>query len=220
MTDPAPDFPDDRPLEPSKVGRRLRAQRERLGISLRELARRIGVSPSLVSQIELDRVNPSVSTLYALVTSLGLTMSDVFADTPAGVGDAAARSGRGLAEHPETRRVINLASGVRWERLTRGSDPHVEFLYVVYSPGSASCDEDALVTHVGREYGYVTSGSLGLRVGFEEYELGPGGSISFDSTSPHRLWAIGEQPVHAIWVVVGRQADPRAETVLRAADHG
>ena len=52
-------------LEGSKVGHRLRSERERLGIGLRELARRVGVSPSLVSQIELDRVNPSVSTLYA-----------------------------------------------------------------------------------------------------------------------------------------------------------
>src|ERR687888_1237453 len=69
-------------LDASKVGSRLRAERERRGISLRELARRVGVSPSLVSQIELDRVNPSVSTLYALVTELGLTMSDVFGDSP------------------------------------------------------------------------------------------------------------------------------------------
>ena len=43
---------------PSKVGSRLRQERERRGMSLRELARRVGVSPSLVSQIELDRVNP------------------------------------------------------------------------------------------------------------------------------------------------------------------
>ncbi len=70
------------PFEASKVGHRLRAERERLGIGLRELARRVGVSPSLVSQIELDRVNPSVSTLYAIVTELGMTMSDVFGEQP------------------------------------------------------------------------------------------------------------------------------------------
>ncbi len=40
------------------------------------------MSPSLVSQIELDRVNPSVSTLYAIVTELGMTMSDVFGEQP------------------------------------------------------------------------------------------------------------------------------------------
>ena len=193
------------------MGTRLRAERERLGISLRELARRVGVSPSLVSQIELDRVNPSVSTLYAIVTELGMTMSDVFGDwRPDERAVRQARAEDGLVERPETRRVINLASGVRWERLTPHSDREVEFLYVVYPVGAASCPEDALMSHGGKEYGYVTSGTLGVRVGFEEYELGPGGSIAFNSSSPHRLWAIGDEPVHAVWVVIGREADPRA----------
>jgi transcriptional regulator with XRE-family HTH domain len=196
----------DRAVEASKVGSRLRTERERLGIGLRELARRVGVSPSLVSQIELDRVNPSVSTLYAIVTELGMTMSDVFGEQP---GERVVQRSNGLAESPETRRVINLASGVRWERLTRDSDPDVEFLYVVYPVGAASCPPDALMTHGGREYGYVTSGTLGVQVGFEEYELGRGGSIAFDSSSPHRLWTIGDEPVHAVWVVIGREADPR-----------
>ena len=199
------------PFEASKVGHRLRAERERLGIGLRELARRVGVSPSLVSQIELDRVNPSVSTLYAIVTELGMTMSDVFGERPE---ERVVRPGDGLAERPETRPVINLASGIRWERLTHERDPDVEFLYVVYPVGAASCPEDALMTHVGREYGYVTSGTLGVQVGFEAYELGQGGSIAFDSSSPHRLWAVGGEPVHAVWVVIGREADPRTTTPL------
>jgi transcriptional regulator with XRE-family HTH domain len=195
------------------VGSRLREERERQGISLRELARRVGVSPSLVSQIELDRVNPSVSTLYALVTELGMTMSDVFGDAaqPAPRVLRTPREGEGRVTRPDTRRVIDLASGVRWERLTPHSDTDVEFLYVVYPVGAESCPEDALVTHGGREYGYVTSGTLGVRVGFDEYALGAGSSIAFDSSSPHRLWAIGDEPVHAIWVVIGRVADPRAE---------
>jgi transcriptional regulator with XRE-family HTH domain len=201
--------PLDRGFEPSKVGGRLRAERERLGISLRELARRVGVSPSLVSQIELDRVNPSVSTLYAIVTELGMTMSDVFGDSR---GERVVQRGDGLVESPDTRRVINLASGVRWERLTRESDRDVEFLYVVYPVGAESCPADALMTHGGREYGYVSSGTLGVQVGFEEYELDKGGSIAFDSSSPHRLWTIGDEPVHAIWVVIGRAADPRTGT--------
>ena len=210
MSEPAQAAAFDRGFDPSWVGHRLRTERERLGIGLRELARRVGVSPSLVSQIELDRVNPSVSTLYAIVTELGMTMSDVFGEQ---AGERVVQRGDGLAESPQTRRVINLASGVRWERLTRDSDREVEFLYVVYPVGGESCPEDALMTHGGREYGYVSSGILGVQVGFEEYELGPGGSIAFDSSSPHRLWTIGAEPVHAIWVVIGRDADPRTPTV-------
>jgi transcriptional regulator with XRE-family HTH domain len=203
----------DRSSAVSKVGGRLREERARRGISLRELARRVGVSPSLVSQIELDRVNPSVSTLYALVTELGMTMSEMFSDAaqepaPLVVRERAAVSD-GIVTDPDTRRVLNLASGVRWERLTPHSDPNIEFLYVVYPVGAESCPEDALVTHGGREYGYVTSGTLGVGVGFDQHELGPGSSIAFDSSSPHRLWTIGSEPVHAVWVVVGRAADPR-----------
>jgi len=201
----------ERDFEPSRIGGRLREERERRGISLRELARRVGVSPSLVSQIELDRVNPSVSTLWAIVTELGMTMSDVFGEAapePAQIAPSAGDDG--IVAHPDTRRVINLASGVRWERLTPHSDPDVEFLYVVYPVGAESSPEDALVTHGGREYGYVITGTLGVRVGFDEYELGPGSSIVFDSSSPHRLLAIGDEPVHAIWVVIGRAGDPRS----------
>jgi transcriptional regulator with XRE-family HTH domain len=200
-----------REFEPSKIGGRLREEREKRGISLRELARRVGVSPSLVSQIELDRVNPSVSTLYSLVTELGMTMSDVFGDSEPAEPVVRTQSGDGIVERPETRRVINLASGVVWQRLTPHSESDVEFLRVEYPVGAESCPADALVTHGGREYGYVTSGTLGVRVGFDEYELRPDDSIAFDSSSPHRLWTIGDEPVHAIWVVIGRAADPRTQ---------
>jgi transcriptional regulator with XRE-family HTH domain len=192
---------------PSHIGPRLRAEREHLGLSLRELARRIGVSASLISQIERDKVNPSVSTLYSLVRELGLGMGDLFSAD----GD---RPVRGVAAPsplvtPETRALIELESGVTWERLTARPDPSVEFLRVVYGPGSESCPDDSLLRHVGREYGYVVSGRLGVQIGFERYELGPGDSISFDSSSPHRLWAIGDGPAEAIWLVAGRQSDPR-----------
>src|SRR5437016_11127527 len=103
----------ERMPDAAQIGARLRAQRERVGISLRELARRIGVSPSLVSQIERDMVNPSVSTLYALVTELGLTMSDVFVDGVRAPVHAAPVDTSGPATTPESRQVINLAAGVQ-----------------------------------------------------------------------------------------------------------
>ena len=80
--------------------------------------------------------------------------------------------------------MIDLETGVHWERLTAASDALVEFLTVVYPPGAASCDEDSLVRHGGKEYGYVTSGRLGVRIGFDEYELGPGMAVSFDASAP------------------------------------
>src|SRR5437016_4596909 len=140
-----------RSAEPSRIGVPLRERREQLGISLRQIARRIGVSASLISQIERDKVTPSVSTLYALVTELGLTMGDVFGDVQPPSPRLPATPEAGHVTERDERAVLNLASGVRWERLTPSTDPFVEFLYVVYDVGSASCDEDSLVTHGGDE---------------------------------------------------------------------
>jgi mannose-6-phosphate isomerase-like protein (cupin superfamily) len=103
------------------------------------------------------------------------------------------------------RTVIDLEAGVRWERLTTENERGVEFLLTVYPVGSESASADALVRHTGREFGIVLQGRLGVTVGFEDYELGPGDSISFDSTVPHRLHNEGDETVEAVWVVLGRQ---------------
>lgn len=213
MSTPAPIDRIHEPPAPSSIGQSLRAQREKLGISLREIARRVGVSPSLISLIERDKVNPSVSTLWSLVTQLGLRMGDVFPEEARPRVPLGRDTSPLPMETPETRAVLNLATGVRWERLTPTKDPLVEFLHVVYEPGSESCEEDSLVRHGGHEYGYVISGRLGVRIGFDEYELGPGHSVTFHASAPHRLWAIGDEPVQAIWVVVGREGDPRLSSV-------
>jgi transcriptional regulator with XRE-family HTH domain len=200
----------------SGIGARLRVERQRKELTVRELARRVGVSPSLISQIERDRVNPSVSTLWGIVTALGLTMGDLFAhvETPPGLRRVpAGDDGAGPVTRPGARAEINLETGVRWERLTAASDPLVEFLTVVYPPGASSCEEDSLVRHGGKEYGYVLRGRLGVRIGFDEYELAAGTAISFDSSAPHRLWAVGDEAAEAVWVVVGRQGDSRSAPV-------
>ncbi|MCM2252609.1 MAG: XRE family transcriptional regulator [Ramlibacter sp.] len=213
------------------LGARLRAARERQGATVRGLARAVGVSPSLVSQIERGRVMPSVGTLYAITTELGLAVDDVFKDegetvtraagpaTAKGAarraGGTAASSGAPVQQH-ETRRVIRLASGVRWELLTAAPDDEIEFLYVVYDVGGESCPVDSMMQHGGKEYAYLLSGRLGVKIGFNEYEIGPGDSISFDAQMPHRLFAIGEQPAVAVWVVANRQGDRRTPAVPAA----
>ena len=197
------------------LGARLRLGRERTGMSLRELARRVGVSPSLVSQIERNHVKPSVGTLYSVANELGLLLDDLFRDGEPGPSkDARARGqaaggASGPVQRHSGRKAIRLAAGVRWERLTSAPDKEVEFIYVVYDVGGASCEEDALVRHGGKEYAYMISGRLGVRIGFEEFELRPGDSISFDAQSPHRLWTVGRKPAVAIWVVLNRHSDSR-----------
>jgi transcriptional regulator with XRE-family HTH domain len=190
------------------VPRRLRAERERRGISLRELARRLDISPSAISQIETGRARPSVATLWAIVTELGMSLDDLFAPE---ADDAPPRPSTLPVVTAEAREALQLATGVRWERMTASADPDVDFIWVVYDVGGSSSPDDGFIRHAGREYGLVLSGRLEVTVGFERSILGPGDSISFDSTTPHRLRNAGDEPVTSVWVVVGRRADPRAD---------
>jgi transcriptional regulator with XRE-family HTH domain len=214
------------------LGPKLRMARERSGTTVRGMARAVGVSPSLVSQIERGLVMPSVGTLYAITNQLGLMVDDVFKEDPSPAGAAARPSPNGEArpeavtapagpvQRHDTRRRIRLASGVRWELLTAAPDPELEFLYVVYDVGAESCAEDSMMQHGGKEYAYLLSGRLGVKIGFEEFEIGPGDSISFDAQMPHRLFAIGDQPAVAVWAVLNRQGDRRTRRPEAAVQRG
>ena len=212
------------------LGPRLRLAREESRLSVRELARRIGCSASLISQIERGVSVPSVGVLYSLATELGSSLDHLLfgaspAPVPAPVASPVAspeafpvaspapapvaapvaapvREGPGIVQRGGCRSIIDLASGVRWERLTPGADAMTDFLEVIYSPGGHSADERRLLRHDGREYGLVLSGTLQANVGFESYELRPGDSISFDSSTPHEYLNKTGEPVHAVWVVV------------------
>ncbi len=192
------------------IGLRLREERTNAGLSQRERARRLGLSASLISQLESGQSKPSVGTLYAIVTELGVSLDTVIRGEDSSEGSAGSvSSDTGPLVHPGERQAIDLASGVRWEELTAETEEGVDFLHATYEVGGASTPDESLMRHHGREYGYVISGTLGIQVGFEEYELNPGDSIAFDSTRPHRLYNKGNQPVQAIWFVVGRDADAR-----------
>src|ERR1700754_1860116 len=117
------------------VGEGLRKHRQEAGMSLRALAREVGVSPSLISQIEHGKATPSVATLYAIVSELEISLDELFFDNPRG---AAANNARdppramdpgddrfpsshwqapsdGPVLRKKNRLSLTLATGVRWE---------------------------------------------------------------------------------------------------------
>ncbi len=212
------------------VGDRIREERLRRGLSVRGLARDLGVSASLISQIETGRSRPSVSTLYAITKALGISLEDVFdapdADQPAAVvapvvgrlptvahalaaSAAAAAAGVdvdaggqiGPLVRPDEREVLELDSGVTWERLGRVRGVHVDFILATYAPGGTSSSTGQLMRHQGVEYGYIISGALTLTLGFDAYELGAGDAVSFPSTTPHSYRNDGVVPAVGVWCV-------------------
>jgi transcriptional regulator with XRE-family HTH domain len=200
----------------SELGPRLRAIRLQRGIGLRELARKLDLSPSSISQIETGKMRPSVRTLYALASEFGVTVDEVLFDerppsqlTASGTSAPATGAPElGLAvQRAQDRPSITLNSGVRWERLMLWADEDVEFIDATYEPGGSSSPDGSFVRHSGNEFGHVLSGTLHVVVGFDEFVLEPGDSITFPSSTPHRLSNEGRETVRAIWVVRGRRGD-------------
>lgn len=199
-----------------QIGPRIRAERTRQELTIRTLAEDIGVSSSLISQIETGKSQPSVSTLYAITSALGLPIEELFDETPesepaatgtedgAGLRYLTADRDHGLGPHvsPDDREVLTLDTGVTWQRLGQVPHHHVDFLLVTYQPGSNSSADGRVMRHRGTEYGYLISGELQLTLGFDEHTMAAGDAVCFESTTPHGYRNEGEEPAIGVWFVV------------------
>jgi anti-sigma factor ChrR (cupin superfamily) len=152
-----------------------------------------------------------VSTLWALVTALRISMDRLFdpaQDGPAESGDTATTVTETPADGPVLRRYtrprITLERGVMWERLTAAAEKDIEFLEVCYPVGQSVPEAEHAIQHTGQEYAVIIEGALSTQIGFEQYVLEEGDSLTFDSAIPHRFWNAGTVPARAIWVILNR----------------
>jgi len=213
----------------------LREARSRHGMTQRQVAVQVGVSPGFIGQIETGRTRPSVGTLLEIARVLGLSLDSLFdagADDgrptpaelhvlerlspPSGQPDAENLPSGRLASITETieqrvarlgnREIIELEGGVTWELLTPEVDHLVTFMLVSYPARSSSSSSARLLRHDDFEYFYILSGTLRVVIGFEETDLRPGDSMSFDSTRPHRFVNNTDTPATGLWCVVRKGA--------------
>ncbi len=105
-----------------------------------------------------------------------------------------------LTSAPDRPRLV-MDSGVVWEQLAASHDRNIDFMEIVYPPGSSSTTDGHMLRHAGREYGYLLSGELQITFGFDTYLMGPGDSIRLDSTVPHLFTNLGTVPARGIWAV-------------------
>lgn len=207
---------------PEKIGAQIRVARRARGQSLRQLAAELGVSASLLSQVENGKVQPSVATLYALVNALGISLDQVLQGgepaaqeggvvPPPEVHGAAGRtspvSPEGIVQRRDENPTLDMDNGVRWERLSGSSTTGPEILLVTYRAGASSSIDGRLMRHTGHEYAYLLEGRLTLQVGFDIFELEAGDSFNFDSTRPHMYINRSESAARGIWYIDGRHSD-------------
>lgn len=175
----------------ARIGVRLRALRADRGLSLRQLAKGIGASPSLLSQVENGKVTPSVDTLYLLAGALEVPVATFFGDAAPGPD-----SGAAWVVRRADRQRIELAGGVTWENLLPIDEPGIRLMEIRYPAGATSGDH--LLRHAGRDVFMVLEGELVVRVGFSEHRLIAGDSVGFGDRQPHQVRNEGRSEARAI----------------------
>jgi len=193
------------------VGERLRRIRLRRGISLRAFAAAVDVSPGLISQIENGRAQPSMATLFSIVSRLGISYDELL--SPEADPDAAPETDITLQRGADAP-VLDLGNGVRWQRLAGGgSGP--DAVMVTYAPGGFTSSEGAEMGHVGMELVVMLQGRLTLRIDGRTRVLEAGDSIRFDATRPHLYRNDEATEARGLWLVA---VSPRALQPTRAAE--
>lgn len=212
------------------LGARLRQARLDAHMTVRELARRLGVSASHVSQLEHGRSQPSVATLYSLAQFLGVSIDRLFEEhdpVPSGArtgqstpssrttqkstsdpreppspawADAAPDHTRPSLTTPGRRTRLTMDDGVVWEQLVRRTD-QLDFMWIMYPPGGSSTTDGRMLRHDDYEYGILLEGELEATIGLDVFTFSAGEAIGFESSIPHLFKNQGTTPARGIWVV-------------------
>lgn len=183
------------------VGRRVRRLRTQHGRSVREQARRIGVSPALLSQLENNRGGISLQRLQRVAEDLGVHITDLFADT------AAQHNGQPRIEIFQNSLValpgVKRGKGAFYQLVGSGTEHVLQPYLLSFEPGGTF--EGDAIGHPGEEFAYVLHGEVELLLDGKIHRIGQGDAVRFNTEPPH---AFRNASSTAVALVVGAATPP------------
>jgi len=183
-----------------EVSTRLRLVREKHNLSQRELAKRSGVTNSLISLIEQNRTSPSISSLKKVLDGVPMSLAEFFtfdiepARQPSPFftqNEMPDIGGEGVA-------LFLVGHGTPGRQIT--------MLREVYAPGADTGAD--MLTHVGQEVGVIVAGEIELTVNEQVKVLKPGDGYYFDSTLPHRFRNTGKDEAQIVSASLASPGSP------------
>lgn len=175
-------------------GEKIRSIREKKHLTLKQVATQAGVSESLVSQIERNRVSPAIDTLLSIAEVLDINLEYLFEEYNRSRPVTIIRSGE--------RRSLN-EDEVHYEELVKADESDGQYnmeCYTITIPQGGHSHRGNY-GHLGREMGVILEGKATLHYENNKYELNTGDSVSFSAQVPHELENTGDGILKAIWVV-------------------
>jgi len=194
----APRLPDL--VQTLQFGGRIRALRRKSGLTLQALADQSGISVGFLSQVERDKATPSLGTLAAVASALGVEI-DWFIAAPK-AADSISRAG----ERPL---FFITDSSLAYERLNTTLPGGTLTSLMIHIPVGYQSESTA---HTGEELIVVLDGTLRQTLGEAVMVLHAGDSLHFMGDTPHSFANIGEVPARLLWTgtaprLLGRSPD-------------
>ncbi len=181
---PAP-TPDSRP---NNLGKQLRERRTELGLTLKDVAERAGLSVGFISLIERDRTVPSLSSLVSVARVLGLPLGNLL-ERP---------SNDSPLTRSQQRPVFSIGDGdLSYERLSTHFPGNVLRSVLVHEPPGHRAEP---ISHDGEEMVFVIAGTITVEIDHQVHVLGEGDSVHFESTRTHSTWNHGTTTATVLWV--------------------
>lgn len=178
-----------------KLGARVRKYREKLGLSVEDLAKNAGIDPALISNIEDGNTYPAIGVMVKLSRSLGQRLG-TFTDDQYREDPLIVRESERKAEAMPHRGTN--PNGYHYYLLGKGkTDRHMEPFFIRIEPSESV----ELSSHEGEEFIIVVSGEVVLRYGQNTYQLREGDSMYYNSVVPHQVVAANGAPA-SIYAVV------------------
>lgn len=173
------------------IGKKIKEFREEKTLNIKQLAELVECTPSLISQLERGKADPSISMLKRIAEALNVNIVDFFMKRA---------NSEDVVMHKESRVVIQLN---RWDAkiqsLVRStSNKKMQPFYTVIKPGGGS---HGMYSHDGEEFGYIVQGEMDLILSDKMYKIHKDESFYFSSTVPHDWGNTGKEDVVVIWVI-------------------
>ena len=175
-------------------GKILRDIRKRKKLTMKELAENIGVSESLISQIETDKVSPAIDTLLKITDELNTDIEHLFKryKRKTKVNIIKKENRKKIIDGPVSYELLSKIDNLNKENI-------IEAYYLEIKSGKNNKSND--YGHRGRELGIITEGKGEIRIAGKTYKISEGDSISFNAEEPHVLVNVGEKILKAYWVI-------------------
>ncbi len=181
----------------TSLGQRIKALRAERQLQQRQLAEKAGLTPSMLSQIESERLTPSLHTLGKLAGAFGVPIGSLFEAAPNGQLHVSRKT-----DYP----VVSFdGTSEKWHVLGAGLfQGKIRAVVSTLGPRGKGVKTDKVILEPGQmKLFYVVEGKVALRYNGESHVLEAGDSAYLDGGTPHGWENVGPRAAKVLWVILG-----------------